>query len=141
MNLRSCSKHLLVVVGSLLAVACSDSKGGAAPAGSAAAASTGATANAGAAKEAKALYESTCSVCHGKVGAGDGPGSAALKPKPRDFGDAAWQSEAKDADLKKAILGGGIAVGKSPIMPGNPQLKDKPEVVDELVKLIRSFKK
>jgi len=143
MNLRSCNLHLLVLTSSLLLVACSDSNksSGTAPTGSAAPATTGATANAGAAKEAKALYTSTCEVCHGKAGAGDGPGSAALKPKPRNFGDASWQTEAKDADLKKVILGGGAAVGKSPLMPGNPMLKNKPEVVDELVKIIRGFKK
>ena len=34
---------------------------------------------------------------------------------------------------------GGAAVGKSPAMPAQPQLKEKPEVVAEMVKLIRTF--
>jgi hypothetical protein len=36
---------------------------------------------------------------------------------------------------------GGAAVGKSPAMPGNPDLQAKPAVVKELVKLVRAFKK
>jgi hypothetical protein len=36
---------------------------------------------------------------------------------------------------------GGPAVGKSPAMPGNPDLQSKPEVVKELVKIVRAFKK
>ena len=32
------------------------------------------------------------------------------------------------------------AVGKSPVMPGNPDLKNQDEVVAELVKIIRGFK-
>lgn len=146
MKLRARHLHLLLIAGSLLLSACSENKGsGAAPTGTAAGASSAAATTGGgsadAAKEAAALYESTCVVCHGKTGAGDGPGAANLDPKPRAFGDAKWQAEAKDEDLKKAIVGGGVAVGKSPIMPGNPTLKDKPEVVDELVKIIRGFKK
>jgi mono/diheme cytochrome c family protein len=33
----------------------------------------------------KALFESTCWVCHGKDGRGDGPAAANLNPKPIDF--------------------------------------------------------
>jgi hypothetical protein len=44
-----------------------------------------------------------------------------------------------DAEIRKTILEGGLAVGKSPIMPAQPQLADKPEVLDEMVKLVRSF--
>ena len=32
-------------------------------------------------------------------------------------------------------------MGKSPMMPGQPQLKGEPEVLDGLVKIIRSFAK
>ena len=34
---------------------------------------------------------------------------------------------------------GGAAVGKSPIMPASPDLDEKPEVVEGLVKLVRKF--
>ena len=89
--------------------------------------------------EAKKVFASTCSACHGLSGKGDGPGAAALEPKPRDFSDAEWQKNVTDEELKKVILGGGMAVGKSPIMPGTPDLKKKPEVLGELIKKIRSF--
>jgi mono/diheme cytochrome c family protein len=95
---------------------------------------------AGAAREAKKYFKQKCVVCHGDKGAGDGPGASALNPKPRAFGDAAWQGAVTDDQIKNAILGGGAAVGKSPIMPGNPDLKNKPEVTAELVKLVRAFK-
>ena len=86
------------------------------------------------------LFKSKCVVCHGDAGKGDGPGAAALTPKPRAFRDAAWQAKVSDEDIAKIILEGGPAVGKSPAMPPNPDLKDKPEVVAGLVKLIRNFK-
>lgn len=93
------------------------------------------------ATEAKKVFKSTCVVCHGETGAGDGPGAAALDPKPRDFGDAEWQSSVTDDHIAKVIRDGGAAVGKSPIMPGNPQLKGKDDVLAELVKIVRDFKK
>lgn len=93
------------------------------------------------AAEADAYYAQRCVVCHGTEGKGDGPGAAAMEPKPRAYSDAAWQASVTDEDLKKTILGGGMAVGKSPLMPGHPDLKDKPELLDGLVKKIRSFQK
>lgn len=32
-----------------------------------------------------AIFSQTCAVCHGPEGAGDGPGAAALEPKPADL--------------------------------------------------------
>lgn len=93
------------------------------------------------ATEAKKIFKSTCVVCHGETGAGDGPGAAALDPKPRAFGDPEWQASVTDEHIAKVIVNGGAAVGKSPIMPGNPQLKGKDEIVAELVKIVRGFKK
>jgi hypothetical protein len=37
------------------------------------------------------------------------------------------------------IIEGGAAVGKSPLMTPNADLKDKPDVVAALVKKVRSF--
>jgi mono/diheme cytochrome c family protein len=96
---------------------------------------------AGADEEAKNLFAGVCATCHGADGTGNGPAAASLTPKPRNYTDAAWQASVTDDDLKKIILNGGQAVGKSPMMPGNPQLRDKPAVVDALVKVVRSFKK
>lgn len=70
---------------------------------------------------------------------GNGPGAENLNPKPRNYTDAKWQASVTDDDLRKTILMGGQAVGKSPMMPGNPQLKDQPEVLDGLVQIIRNF--
>jgi mono/diheme cytochrome c family protein len=91
--------------------------------------------------DAKALFKLKCVVCHGDHGAGDGPGAAALVPKPRAFADAEWQTAVTDEHIKKIILEGGPAVGKSPAMPPNPDLKGKDEVLSALVKVIREFKK
>lgn len=91
--------------------------------------------------EAKDIFKKKCLVCHGENGQGDGPGAAALDPKPRNFAEASWQKEVTDDQISKAIIGGGAAVGKSPIMPGNPELKAKPDSVKELVAIIRGFKK
>jgi hypothetical protein len=52
-----------------------------------------------------------------------------------------WQQSTNDALIGKAILEGGPAVGKSSIMPSNPDLSAKPEVVGELVKIVRDFGK
>ncbi len=95
----------------------------------------------GADAEAQTYYKANCVVCHGANGQGDGPGASALDPKPQDFGNAAWQTATDDATLSKAILQGGAAVGKSPMMPAQPALQSKPEVLAALVKIIRGFKK
>lgn len=92
------------------------------------------------AHEARNLFKTRCVVCHGEDGKGDGPGAAALNPKPRNYTDAAWQASVTDEQIHKTIVFGGAAVGKSPNMPGNPDLESKPAVVDELVKRVRSFK-
>lgn len=91
--------------------------------------------------DAKTTFATVCATCHGADGTGNGPASASLNPKPRNYTDAAWQASVTDDELRKIILLGGQAVGKSAMMPGNPQLKDKPEVVDGLVQIVRSFGK
>jgi len=89
--------------------------------------------------EAKEIYENRCTVCHGAGGKGDGAGSAALDPKPRDFTSKEWQAEVTDEHLTKIIIYGGAAVGKAPTMPANPDLDAKPAVVAELVKHVRGL--
>lgn len=90
-------------------------------------------------KEAVALFQSLCSTCHGTTGHGDGPGAAACEPKPRSFADAAWQSSVTDEHIVKTVTLGGAAVGKSPQMPAQPQLKGKTEVLQNLVEIVRNF--
>jgi len=91
--------------------------------------------------EARALFKMKCVVCHGDHGAGDGPGAPAIVPKPRAFADPVWQASVTDEQIKKIILEGGPAVGKSPAMPPNPDLKGKDQIVSALVTVIRDFKK
>jgi mono/diheme cytochrome c family protein len=87
------------------------------------------------------MFASLCATCHGMDGTGNGPAAAALNPKPRNYTDPAWQASVTDDVLKETILKGGALVGKSPMMPGNPQLADHPEVLDELVRIVRGFGK
>lgn len=91
--------------------------------------------------EAKQVWDQKCSTCHGTDGRGDGAAGAALEPKPRNFHDRAWAGRVQDDHLKKVIVEGGAAVGLSANMAPNPELKDKPAVVDELVKKVRSYTK
>ena len=89
--------------------------------------------------KAQVMFNERCAACHGTEGKGNGPASAALNPKPRNYTDKAWQSAVTDEQLRKTILLGGAAVGKSPIMPASPDLDEKPEVVEGLVKIVRKF--
>jgi mono/diheme cytochrome c family protein len=92
-----------------------------------------------AAAEAKKVWKDKCVTCHGETGLGNGPGAMALDPKPRSFRDPTWQAQTDDARIRKVIVEGGAAVGLSPGMAPNPELTDKPEVVTELLALVRSF--
>ena len=92
-------------------------------------------------EQSKQMFATVCATCHGMDGTGNGPAASTLNPKPRNYTDAAWQASVTDDELRKTILKGGGAVGKSMMMPGNPQLEGQPEVLDGLVKIIRGFKK
>jgi mono/diheme cytochrome c family protein len=91
--------------------------------------------------QAERMFATVCATCHGSDGTGHGPAAESLNPKPRDYTDAAWQASVTDDLLKQTILKGGAGVGKSPMMPGQPQLADQPEVLDGLVQIIRKFGK
>lgn len=88
--------------------------------------------------EAKETFSSRCTPCHGPSGAGDGPASAGLTPPPANFTKDEWQKSVTDEHIEKIISYGGTAVGKSPAMPPNPDLADKP-VVKGLREHIRSL--
>jgi hypothetical protein len=75
----------------------------------------------------------------GPTGAGDGPSAPALVPHPRNFRDVAWQKAVTDAEIEKAIGEGGAAVGKSPMMPPNADLRTQPGTVQALRMMVRSF--
>jgi mono/diheme cytochrome c family protein len=92
-------------------------------------------------KEAQEIFKTRCTMCHGEGGKGDGPAGVALNPKPRDMTDPAWQKSVTDEHIDKIILGGGQAVGKSVLMPANPDLANKPEVIKALRQIVRGFGK
>lgn len=89
--------------------------------------------------DARATFQARCASCHGEHGAGDGPVSVGLSPKPRNFGDGAWQKSVTDAHIEKVISQGGASVGLSALMPPNPDLAADPAKLAGLRALVRSF--
>lgn len=130
----------LVICSALAACQGKSSSSGGAPAPSAEPA-----ANAAAAQDNKAaaaeIFANRCTPCHGAGGAGDGPASQGLTPKPANFTAADWQAKVTDEHIEKIIVYGGQAVGKAAAMPPNPDLDAKPALVAALRAHIRSLKK
>lgn len=89
--------------------------------------------------EAGEIFQNRCTPCHGPMGAGDGTASANLSPKPRNFQDKDWQKSVTNEHITKIVRYGGASVGKSPAMPANPDLNDKPAVVAALTGRVRGF--
>lgn len=52
------------------------------------------------------LYVTRCSPCHGAEGRGDGPGSGAIEPKPRNFRDPEFWRTRTRAQMRDVILKG-----------------------------------
>ena len=75
--------------------------------------------------KAQEIFAQRCTPCHGAEGRGDGAASASLNPHPRNFHDVEWQKTVTDEHLVQIIKMGGAAVGLSPAMPANPDLKDE----------------
>jgi mono/diheme cytochrome c family protein len=88
------------------------------------------------AAKAKVLWDTRCAACHGQYGAGGPPG---VEPRPRDFHERKWQREAADEHIKKIILEGGLPHGLSPAMGANLDLRGKPELLDQLVVILRGL--
>jgi caa(3)-type oxidase subunit IV len=89
--------------------------------------------------DAKGQFETVCATCHGTTGAGDGPGSAALDPKPANFSDPSFWQGKSDEELIKAIRDGGASVGKSPLMPAWGALYDQDKAA-QLLAYIKSLR-
>ena len=84
-----------------------------------------------------ALYEARCATCHGARGAADGIAATSLRPRPRDFTDAKWQSSTSNVRMHDVIHDGGFAHGLSAAMPPQPDLTAAD--LDALTACIRSF--
>lgn len=90
-------------------------------------------------REAAAIWAQRCANCHGPTGHGDGPAGAAVSPPPRSFHDLEWQQRTTDGRIRSVILYGGAAHDLNPAMAPNPDLRDRPAVVDALVVIIRGL--
>ena len=58
------------------------------------------------------VFKDRCALCHGPDGHGDGPGSKALNPKPRNLHDQAYMSTRTDEQLLEVIHNGKGAMPK-----------------------------
>lgn len=88
-------------------------------------------------ERARQTFATRCAQCHGPAGRGDGPVAKTLQPRPRNFSLAQWQREVTDERIAQVVQMGGVAVGKSPLMPPHPDLKGAE--LAELIALLRSF--
>jgi mono/diheme cytochrome c family protein len=130
---------LAVAAGALLVLACGPDSKESTPAAETAPGASGEAIPAATEAQAEQIFASRCATCHGPEGGGDGPASAGLDPKPRNFQDPAWQKSVTDEHIETIIMYGGAAVGRSPAMPANPDLTSKPEVVAALREHVRSL--
>ena len=85
----------------------------------------------------KALYEQRCAPCHGPDGKANTPTAQALQPPPRDHTDGVYMNALSDNHLFRVIKEGGPAVGKSPIMP--PQFDLKDDQLNGIVAFLRTL--
>lgn len=84
----------------------------------------------------KAKFDMFCVTCHGLAGAGDGPASAALNPKPKNL----QVTTRTDDELKKIIKEGGASMGMSTTMVAwGGTLTDVD--IENVVAYIRTLKK
>jgi mono/diheme cytochrome c family protein len=133
---------LILAAGLSLALACSQAEQkteAAPPPARAAAVPTPMIDPAAATAEADKVFAERCATCHGVRGGGNGLASEGLVPPPRNFQDPEWQKSVSDEHIEKIVQYGGSAVGKSPAMPGNPDLISKLEVVAALRAHIRAL--
>lgn len=83
-------------------------------------------------------FEKNCMLCHGKNGQGNGPHGQSLPVRPHDWTELSFQRTLSDSIIRRIVIEGGEALGKSPDMPAFPHLKDSPELA-EYVNAVRSF--
>jgi len=86
-------------------------------------------------------YKLYCALCHGAAGAGDGPGAAALNPKPRNFTDKALMDTISDHEIFTVIKSGGVAVGKSPLMVAWGAILADDQKIHDVAAFVRTLAK
>ncbi|MBN1238149.1 MAG: cytochrome c [Gammaproteobacteria bacterium] len=92
----------------------------------------------GDAARGEATYRVLCTQCHGINGDGYGVNTRDMAVLPRDHTDSGEMSARTDADLFKAIQGGGPAVNKSVLMPAwGGNLDD--QGIEDLVAYLRKL--
>jgi mono/diheme cytochrome c family protein len=91
------------------------------------------------------VFKLSCTMCHGADGRGDGPGAAALDPKPRDFTSGSFYIDAnannktgEDIDLARVIRESPHTFGGSNAMPAYKDSLSEAQVRD-LVAFIRQL--
>jgi mono/diheme cytochrome c family protein len=94
------------------------------------------SARAGDLAAAKQNYDSSCVLCHGAGGRGDGSAGAATKPS--DFTDCAAMSKISDDTMFNVIKNGGAAAGLSNAMQAWGSGFSDAEIHD-LVSYVRTF--
>lgn len=95
-------------------------------------------AHAGDAERGHELYDAYCTQCHGMDGSGGGINVEDMDVMPRDHTDPDEMGARNDAELAKAIRGGGKAVNKSVLMPAwEGNLSD--QQIDDLVAYLRQL--
>ena len=82
----------------------------------------------------EAIYKAKCALCHGPSGMGDGPGAAALNPKPRNLQDTEYMKTRTDQELHDVIWNG---KGAMPAWGKTGALTE--EQVQAMVKYVRSL--
>ena len=91
-------------------------------------------------EQGRRLYQQRCTLCHGDGGAADGVGARRITPEPQHLDAVIWQASVSDEEITAAILEGGAAVSRSPMMPANRDLKGRPDAVKGLVAYVRSLR-
>ena len=107
-----------------------------APAGTGASATSGAGTGEVSLAVGDKVFHERCELCHGPNGMGDGPGGAALNPKPRNFHDKAVADTLSDAWIEHTIMNGKAGTG----MPPWKGIVSESEAKSLILK-IRSFSK
>ena len=83
------------------------------------------------------LYHERCSPCHGMDGKATTPMAQAMAPKPRDHTNGAYMNHILDTHIATVIKNGGAAVGKSSLMPAQPDLAA--QQLADLVAFVRTL--